>query len=443
MFLRKDFFAEGILALKIEAGRGNFTSFGGLALADKVISGSGLKRRVDDILPASKRISKAKSFGKFKSLLLGFIAGAECLDDMAVLAEDPGFQALCHNKVFIPNTYGSYLRSFQPWQIKKLNNKLRDHALRQRRSAFPQDKKLIVDIDSTCHVQHGKKIEGVGYNYKGEWCLSSLQAFDQYGFQMAMEVREGPTFTSVGVARTVRNIFSHVPKDMHRFMRADSGMCNIDVMNACYEHRVDFVMAMRANMSARIIKSKNFWEWRKGENTYTRDGRECELASAPYFPDGARQCLRVVILRAKKKDKTLFEDGFDYYSFVSNIAHSEMNNEELVAYYQKRGNAENYIRELKNGFDMHHFPCRSLNANKVYGLIAAFAHNIMRFMAPVLNRKQLHFSKKIRFRMIYIGAQVVKKARTWIVRMSNSKFREVDDWLTKIKRQLICSYMSG
>jgi hypothetical protein len=42
---------------------------------------------------------------------------------------------------------------------------------------------------------------------------------------------------------------------------------------------------------------------------------------------------------------------------------------------------ENFIRELKNGLDLHHYPCQKLSANKAYGLMAAFAYNLMRYVA--------------------------------------------------------------
>jgi len=40
--------------------------------------------------------------------------------------------------------------------------------------------------------------------------------------------------------------------------------------------------------------------------------------------------------------------------------------EKVVLFYRGRGNAENFIREGKNGFDLHHFPCLKLVANKAY-----------------------------------------------------------------------------
>jgi len=45
-----------------------------------------------------------------------------------------------------------------------------------------QPKNLVLDIDSTSHVQSGNKIEGVAWNYKKEWCLDTQEIFNQLGF---------------------------------------------------------------------------------------------------------------------------------------------------------------------------------------------------------------------------------------------------------------------
>ena len=182
------------MAVRIEQARGDFSRLGGMELFQQMARGVGLQRRLKDLLPTGPRL-KSKSYRKFHALMMGFIAGADCLDDMNDLACDPGFVGFCHGKVHQATTYGDYLRSFERWQPRRLNLALRDLALHLRRSAFKEDEDFILDIDSTSHEQHGRKMEGVEYNYDGKWCLDSIQAFDQYGLQYWMDVRKGSTFT--------------------------------------------------------------------------------------------------------------------------------------------------------------------------------------------------------------------------------------------------------
>jgi hypothetical protein len=414
--------------LHIESSRKEFSSLGGLVLFDKLFSSLGPRKKLGNFLPSNILKSRVSSFDKFKALVMGFVAGAECLDDMDDLAHDSVFRAVCSDKLSAPTTYGDYLRSFDPWQVRFINEQLIDaaHALRKR--FVPNAKEFILDVDSTDHQQYGKKMEGVRWHRNHFLCLSSLQAFDQYGFQYWMEVREGCAFTANGAPTAIRKIFKKVPRNQWRYLRADSGYCNVDVFNACYESRVKFVIPMRANMADPLIPRIRRWEL--NPKVRFKDGRIAEVGSFIYRQQHGHETLRVVIMRARKQQPDMFDsDPHDYRAWITNISAGEMRDEELIDFYRGRGNSENFIRELKNGFDIHHFPCQKLLANKAYGVIAAFAYNLMRAASFILNSKKLHFSKMLRFRMVNLACQVVRKARTITIRLSTSNYKEVQQWM--------------
>jgi hypothetical protein len=424
------------MALKIEVARGEYSSLGGLYLFDEMMNLLGLKKKVKDLLPVLKRERNSSSYDKLHALVMGFIAGADCLDDMEDLGEDAGFKAFCGGHVNAATVYGAFLRGFEPWQIRRLNDVLRDVALKLRLAMFPDNRDFILDVDSTAHEQYGEKMEGVAWNYANKWGLDSLQAFDQFGFQYWMDVRSGNTASGSGVPGVIRQVFKGLPRMMNRYLRADSAMCYFDVFNACLDLRVDFVIAMRANMSDPLIgRVRN---WKKSKDIRFKDGRECEIGSCVYYQLKGREPLRVVFIRALKTMPDLFGDKYDYAAWVTNIGeHSGLNNEKLILFYRGRGNAENFIKELKNGFDIHHFPCQKILANKVYGLIAALAYNLQRAAGWTLSPKKPRFSKMIRFRMVYLAGQVVKKGRYWIIRLSKTHITEVNHWLGILKMQLL------
>jgi hypothetical protein len=422
------------MAIKLEAARGDFTAVAGLTIFSQIFDSLDLKNKITPYLPGShsQKILQ-RNFQKFRCMTLGLVAGAECLDDMNVLHGDIGFNAACKDNTFSPNTYGEFLRAFEKWHPERLNDVLISTALKLREKAHGKVRDFILDIDSTDHEQYGKKIEGVAYNYKNHWCLDSLQAFDQFGFQYWMDVRPGNTYTSNDSPRVIERVFRQIPKkNTLRFLRGDSGFCNHAVMNKCMEYNVSFVLAMRENMSDPL--KQNVTNWRPTNSVLFKDGRECEIGSTVYYPEGVKGAMRVVLIRAKKFQPTFFE-RYDYHAWVTNMGEHEMNNEKLIDFYKKRGNAENFIRELKNGFDMHHFPCQSLNANKVYGIITAFSYNLMRLSAWFVDGKKPRFSKMLRFRMVYIAGQVVKKARNLIIRINKHQYQEVIHWMTTLQKK--------
>jgi hypothetical protein len=225
------------------------------------------------------------------------------------LGTDQAFAAACGH-VNAANTYGDYLRQFNERQIKGLQRELIEVSLRLRAAARPKSKEYIIDLDSTSHVQHGKKIEGAAFNYKNEWCLDSLEAYDQFDFPYWMDLRPGNTFTANGAPTAIAEIFKRIPKKASRLLRVDSGYCNVDVFNACFHSDVRFVAAMRHNMLEPLLK--RVVNWKPAKKIKAMGDRSCEVAHTLYYPKQGHQALRVVVLRALRSEQqalALFDDA--------------------------------------------------------------------------------------------------------------------------------------
>ena len=74
----------------------------------------------------------------------------------------------------------------------------------------------------------------------------------------------------------------------------------------------------------------------------------------------------------------------------------------VIEFHNQRGNAENFIKEQKWAYDLLHFPMQKLHANHAYGLLAMVAHNLLRTIALLDNRKHPLFAKKLRRKYIHI-----------------------------------------
>lgn len=107
-----------------------------------------------------------------------------------------------------------------------------------------------------------------------------------------------------------------------------------------------------------------------------------------------------------------------------------MDDEKVIEFYRGRANAENFIKEQKNGFDFHHFPCQKLDANRVYGLVGTLAYNMTRFLSFFISENGC-FSKKVRNKLIKLPCQVVYHARKLKIRF-NKKTKEVVEKILKI-----------
>lgn len=364
-------------------------------------------------------------------LMAGFWHGYDCLSDMDKLEGNPD---ISHRLEGIPKAraFGDFLRDFEDTHFEQLNQMLTKQGLAARKQ-FAPNSPLTLDMDSTSHVQSGKKIEGLGVNYKGELSLESLDCFDELGFCYGFRLRDGATFSSVGAEREIDRIFSHLKYSQEKHFRADSAYCNEEVIRACIRHGAQFTITAHGNIGweAKTGSITNWIPWKWGEKELLCSEAkkiklpEVELGSMIYQP-GWSETLRfyVVVKRVRIQQTNLFtQDGWKYYGVMTNrnLFHESL--QSVMEHHAKRGNSENFIREQKIHLDLKHFPCLKMNANFGYGLIAMVAYNFLRIIARLDEPDKPHYAKKLREKYIYLPGKLVKHARQIFLRIP-IKFQE-------------------
>ena len=426
--------------IKIDSVNKEFSAFAGLKIFDE------LKKKVYHpaifdraCLPSNKKGDTSSSYNKFSDLIHGFIAGAECLDDMGKLSQDSGFNAIAENKVFTPKCYGDYLRSFNEMNCQQLNFNLARSSYALRNQLYKDADSIVFDIDSTSNRQYGKKMEGVEKNYRGIHCLDTIQVFDDKGLQYWNEVRSGSTNTTKNAPFIIQSVLNQLPADKPKVTaRADSGYCNFGFFHACAAKGAEFVVCLRKLMLSPLIGKITKWEQQDEQDDdriIFKDGSECEIGETSYSPKQSHLTFRVIVIRSlnPKSENKMFlaQDDYRYQAWISNISDTS-SAIEIVKLYRKRGHAENFVKELKNGLDLHHYPCKKLLANNAYGIIAAYAYNLMRFVSLKDSPEKPKFAKAIRFGFVHIPCQVVRHARSVTFRFADFYFKEVRKWVQEI-----------
>lgn len=415
------------LCIKITHSAKSLSSFSGILLFSDLISKFEIQSVVAPFLPKKQRDRGFSSFQKFYSGILGFVAGAECIDDFDSLAKDPFFFELTGSPSSI--TIGNFLRSFSLRQIEQIRNQLPWLALKIRLWFEPKIKKIIFKMDGTLHEQFGNKMEGVEFNYKNFKGLSSQNLFDDKGLCYGFNLRRGATHSSMGAVEMLSNTFKFVPKSIQKYFLADSAYANTDIYNCLLNNHVSFAICLPETAWGALLENYgNKITWHKTRMKFF-DSLKCEIGDIIYPKKGlsmGRTFLRVVLIRTKKKEiKAGDNHPYHYYAIVTNISHSEMTNENILRFYRKRANVENYIKDLKNGMDFHHFPCQSLKANHVWGLIGIIAYNLMRIASFTLFPNTGCFIKTTRRKIVSIASEVIKHARSIEIRMMNYLAEEV------------------
>lgn len=117
---------------------------------------------------------------KVASLVAGMVAGADSIDDMALLRH--GGMGRVFKSAYAPSTLGSFLRAFTFGHVRQLDavasrflTRLADQA--PMVPAIEQSsQRAMVDIDDTIIEVHGYAKQGSGYGYSGVCGLNALLA---------------------------------------------------------------------------------------------------------------------------------------------------------------------------------------------------------------------------------------------------------------------------
>jgi hypothetical protein len=371
-------------------------------------------------------------------LFAGFLKGYDCLEDLDQFHNDP---LLLEKLGELPTSkaIGDWLRDFDSAQIVKLQFFLKLQAQTARLQINPKAP-LVIDIDSTSHVQHGTKMEGLGYDYDSNWCLSSLMCSDDLLFAHAFELRPGNTFSCVNSATMIGSVFSDLKHSEKKYARADSAFCNQEFVEECIRKGAKFTVTAHGN-TLWETKVPLITEWKPW--VHTEDELKIfaekkisppviELGSFLYQP-GWSENLRfyIVVKRTWRKDHATGEERWFHYGVLTNWNLFENSLQDAIAFHHKRGHSgENSIKEFKYAFDLLHFPCQRMSANTVYGLFALIAHNHLRTIALLDNRENPLYARRLRFKLINQPGKIISHSRKIIGKFSNALMKEVKSTIT-------------
>lgn len=325
--------------IEFESTRKDLTHLSGLVFFEKLIKSIGLDSFIGKLLPSGKWVRRQTPKQKFFTILYSFIAGAECIEDIESLRLDSVFTEITADASSAV-TMGRFLRSITFKNYQKLQNYLPKLAFALREKIYPKSDTLILNMDATDHVQHGKYIEGVGWNYKDNWCLSSQNCFDEYGLCYGWHLREGSAHSSVGAVEMLSQIMNNLPANHGKrvYFRADSAYGNKDIYNYLLLNKVNFTICLsEVSWGSLLKKYESKIKWKK-TNLYFFESNKCQIGSCLYPVKDLynRGFLRVVFVRAKnEKLKPGETNYYRHYAIITDMSEKQMSDEAVVKFYPR------------------------------------------------------------------------------------------------------------
>ena len=381
---------------------------------------------------------------KVASLVAGMVAGADCIDDMALLRH--GGMNKVVNGAYAPSTLGSFLRAFTFGHVRQLDA-LASRFLTGLAGRAPllaggdlQSGPILVDVDDTIIEVHGYAKQGAGFGYSGVRGLNALLATvtttGSAPLVVAQRLRKGSCGSPRGAKRLVADALKTVTKlvgaDSGRkpLLRADSAFYGAAVVGAAIRAGADVSLTVRMNpqvKAAIAAIAEAAWttiEYPDAVYDEATGGwvSRAEVAETPFtaFTSKKRteQILgRLVVRRipdlnprATTGQNPLF-DTWRFHAFFTTTDPDVLDT--VAADKTHRGHAiiEQVHADLKNSA-LAHLPSGKFNANAAWLVLAVIAFNLTRAAAAIAGPDLAKTTTAtIRRKLIAVPARIATSAR--------------------------------
>jgi hypothetical protein len=345
---------------------------------------------------------------KVLTLVHALVAGGDCIDDADVLRTGSTATVLGH-RVMAPSTLGTFLRSFTFGHIRQLDRVAETVLARAwAAGAGPGDGLMTIDVDSTICEVHGHHKGGATYGYTRQLGYHPLLATRaDTGEVLHVRQRTGRAASGRGAERFVNETARRVRRAGATgplTLRADSGFWAAKVLAACRRHGIRFSITVRQTRTVtEAIASIPEQAWTDIDYP---DGGQAQVAESTLGAD------RLVVRRTRLvgPQASLWLD-WRYHAFVTDRQGSAV---DLDADHRRHAVCELHIRDLKDGAGLRHCPSGRFLANAAWLVLAALAHNLLRWTSQLgLGTGGLVVAKTLRRRLLSLPGRLTRSARRW------------------------------
>ena len=378
----------------------------GLILPATLAGRLGLEGLIDGGVRLGDRPGAARPGRKVMTLVHAILAGAGCIDDCQLLRSGEAAAVLGH-RVMAPSTLGTFLRAFTFGHVRQLD-RVTEQALARAwaAGAGPGQAPVVIDLDSTVCEVHGYKKQGAGFSYTRERGYHPLLATRaDTGEVLHVRMRKGQANTMRGAERFVRELAGRVRRAGAcgpLTIRADSGFWSGKVIAACRAHNIRFSIGVRSANTAIAAAIAGICDDDWQPIDYTAGGL-AEVAETTY--KGMRLIVRRTRLTGTQAQ--LFPD-WRHHAFLTDRPGSPS---ALDADHRAHAVIELAIRDLK-AEGLAHCPSGKFSANAAWVVIAALAHNLVRWVARLgLSITGAVVAKTLRTRFMSMPGRISRSGR--------------------------------
>lgn len=415
----------------------NLVSAAGLVPAMALAVKTGLGELTD------QRLSLPGYFGanaglKVTALVAGMVAGADSIDDMAILRH--GGMRKLFTGAYAPSTLGSFLRAFTFGHVRQLDA-VASRWLTNLTAAAPIvagiDDYALVDIDDTIKEVHGYQKQGSGYGYSGVRGLNALIGIVSTATSapviIGSRLRKGATGSARGAGKFVGDALATVGRLRTPtaaglvLLRADSAFYGHAVVSVA--QRAGAAVSITARMDPAVKRAiatiaANAWT----TIHYTDAIRDqatgewissAEVAEIPFTAFSSRKKAdriqgRLVVRRIPELNGFDGEGQptlFDTHRFHAFFTTSDLDTVTADKTHRHHAIIEQVNADLKDSA-LAHLPSGMFTANAAWLVLATIAFNLSRAIGSLAGTELGKArSATIRRKLINLPARISTSAR--------------------------------
>jgi DDE family transposase len=358
------------------------------------------------------RPGAANAGRKVMALVFAMVLGADSIDDCGVLRAGRT-RRLLGGWLPAPSTLGTFLRAFTFGHVRQLDKLLGESLIRAwTAGAGPGDGRLVIDVDSFVGEVCGYLKQGAGYGYTrvfGYHPILATRADTREALHIRL--RKGSANTQKGIKRFCEELIARVERagaSSVKLLRADSGFWNTKVFELLEAKRWEYSIGVRNIKKVKAaVEAIPEQAWSRIDDY--PEGGEAQIAETLY---GDR---RLIVRRTRLvgAQAELFPD-WRHFAFITNRT------EDITiveAEHRDHAVVEQVIVDLKDQA-LAHFPSGHFHANGAWTVLAALAHNLLRWTQLLgLPEQTVRAARTLRRRLLRIPGRLTAHARGWTLHL--------------------------
>ena len=231
-------------------------------------------------------------------------------------------------------------------------------------------KGILLDMDSSVSPTHGEQENSMWNGHYDCTCYHPLFVFNQFGDLERYALRPGNVHSADGWENVLKPVVARYRGKVSRiYFRADAGFANPDIYEYLEAEGVKYAIRLPAN---RVLQERIGYLLKRPVGRPSNDVRRSH-ANFTYQAESWTKSRRVVAKVEWHPGELYPRVGF----IVTNMSRPA---ERVVAFYNKRGTAEQWIKEGKGAIKWTRLSCRTFAANAVRLQLHALAYNLGNFL---------------------------------------------------------------